>query len=130
MKMKPSNLCECVDAQWCKPVSSEIAETIEAMFAGNLKAKAKFEKSPNQPEPYVAATGMNLSEEQAINLQQILDTIPERVTGEQFWELAEEYQGCIVREQPNYMLYLFCYPWELDERFDQLYFQPQLKKVP
>lgn len=54
-KMKFSNLCECVDAHWCKKVSEEQLSVIHAAFDANPKAKQRFDNAANMPQPYVAA---------------------------------------------------------------------------
>lgn len=129
-KMKPSSSCELVDSQWCMPVSDEVVQSIETVFAENLKAKQKFDNAPNMPKPAVASAWMILSEEQADSFSQLFNKLPERFTSEQFWTLAKDYRKYIVDpSKATYILYLFSYLWEISETFDTLHFGPELKKL-
>lgn len=129
-KMKPSNACEFVDAQWCKPVSAEIAQSIEAMFEENPKARQKFEKAPNMPKPAVASTWLALSEEQAEAFSRLILSFPERFTSEQFWAWSADYRKHIVDPSgATHILYLFSYLWEISDGFEPLHFGPELKKL-
>jgi len=129
-KMKPSNACDFVDAQWCMPVSADISEAIEAVFREDAKAKQKFDKAPDMPKPSVASVWMRLSEEQAAALEEVIAEMPERFTAEQFWERAADYRKCEVDStQATHILYLFSYLWEISENFDPLHFAPELKKL-
>lgn len=128
-KMKPANACEFVDAQWCVPVSSDIAAAIEAAFSDNPKAKQKFDKAPGLPKPAVACTWMALSDEQADALAERFRELPDRFTAAQFWGWLAEYRPCIVdASRATHALYLFSYLWEVSDTFDPLHFGPELKK--
>ena len=129
-KMKFSNACEFVDAQWCEPVSSEVIEAIEIAFCENSKAKQKFDNAPNMPKPSVASTWMALSDEQVVSFSELFKELPERFTAKQFWILAEGYRQYIVDpSQATHILYLFSYLWEISDTFDPLHFGPELKKL-
>ena len=129
-KMKPRNACGFVDSQWCKPVSNEIVQSIEAIFEENPKIKQKFEKAPNTPDPCVASLWLTLSDEQAESFSQLISTLPERFTSEQFWDFASEYRKYIVDpSKATHILYLFSYLWEISDNFEPLHFCPELKKL-
>lgn len=129
-KMKPGNACEFVDAQWCKPVSEEIRQTIEAAFEGNPRAKQKFDNAPDLPRPAVSSIWLKLSDRQAASLSALLGDLPKRFTAEQFWELAADYRGFRVSPpDATHILYLFSYLWEISGTFDPLHFSPELKKL-
>ena len=128
-KMKFSNLCECVDSAWCKPVNEDQLAAIHAAFLQNPKGKQKFEKASDQPKPYVAALWLDLPEERAEELSALLDTLPERFTDEQFRKHTAEFKQYERRSSGSYILYLFSYPWEMDEQFNMLHHSPQLKKL-
>ena len=129
-KMKPSNACDFVDAQWCKPVSDDMVHSIELVFAENPKAKAKFENAPSMPNPSVASTWMALTDEQAELFSEHTKNLPERFTAEQFWSLSASYRQYIVDpSKATHILYLFSYLWEIDDNFEPLHFAPELKKL-
>ena len=129
-KMKPSNACEFVDAQWCNPVSNDIVLAIEETFEENPKAKQKFEKAPNMPKPSVASVWMMLSDEQAECFSQLILNCQERFTSEEFWDFASEYRKYIVDpSKATHILYLFSYLWEISDNSESLHFGPELKKL-
>jgi len=129
-KLKPSNACEFIDARWCKPVSYDIAQSIEATFAENPKAKIKFENAPNMPKPSIASTWLAFTDEQVESFEECIKNLPDRFTIEQFWSWTASFQQCIVDpSQATHILYLFSYLWEIDDNFDPLHFAPQLKKL-
>ena len=129
-KMKPGNACDFADAQWCKPVSAEIAAAIEAAFAENPKAKQKFDSAPSMPKPAVNSTWMTLSEEESAAFSALLARMPQRFTLEQFWSQISDYRRCIADPSgASHILYLYSYLWEIDEHFDPLHFGPDLKKL-
>lgn len=129
-KIKPSNACEFVDAGWCKPVPEDIAQSIKTFFEENLKAKEKFEKAPNMPKPSIASVWMTLSEEQAESFSILLETLPQRFTLEYFWKQFSHYRQYIVEpSQATHILYLYSYLWEISDNYDQLHFNPEIKKL-
>ena len=129
-KMKPSNTCEFVDAQWCKAVSNDITHSTELAFSENPKAKAKFENAPSMPSPSVASAWMELTDEQADLFAEHIKKLPERFTSEQFWSLSASYRQYIVDpSKATHILYLFSYLWEIDDNFEPLHFAPELKKL-
>ena len=129
-KMKPRNACDCVDGQWCKPVSNEIVQSIEAIFEENPKIKQKFENAPNTPDPCVASLWLTLSDEQAESFSQLISTWPERFTSEQFWAWFADYRKCVIDPSgATHILYLFSYLWEISDNFEPLHFGPELKKL-
>ena len=129
-KMKPSNACEFVDAQWCQIVSTDIIQSIETAFAENPKAKVKFENAPNMPAPSVASIWMVLSDEEAELFLEHIKKLPERFTIKQFWSLSEYYRQYVVDpSEATHTLYLFSYLWEIDDDFEPLHFGPEIKKL-
>ncbi|MBE6596252.1 MAG: hypothetical protein E7641_01140 [Ruminococcaceae bacterium] len=128
-KMKPSNACEFLDAKNCQPVSHDTAMAIEAAFAENPKAKEKFDKSPNLPNPSVYSVRMSLSDDQADSFAKLLSDLPERYTSDEFWERFADYKQYIVKP-PHYthILYLYSYLWEINDHFDPLHFGAEIKK--
>lgn len=129
-KMKPSNACEFVDAQWCNPVSNDILHSIELAFAENPKVKVKFENAPSMPNSSVASTWMALACEQAEVFSAQLKNLPDRFTLEEFWSWFASYRKYIVNpSKATHILYLYSYLWEIDEKFEPLHFGPELKKL-
>ena len=127
-KMKFSNLCECVDSQWCKQVSDEQLAGIRAAFDANPKAKQRFDNAPNMPQPYVAALWMDIPDDRLSEFTDLLASMPERFTDVQFREMTVEFKQYEHNPPAAYVLYLFSYPWEMDENCNMLHFGPELKK--
>lgn len=128
-KMKFSNLCECVDAQWCKKVSQDQLAAITAVFQENPKGKQKFEQAPDRPQPYVSALWLDLPEDRVEEFSSLLETLPERFTEEQFRAHTADFKQYERRSSGSYILYLLSYPWEMDEQCNMLHHGPQLKKI-
>ncbi len=129
-KMKPSNACEFVDSQWCKPVSNDIIEAIDAEFANNPKAKQKFDNAPDMPKPSVASLWLKLSDEQADSFAEVISNIPDKFTMEQFWTFADNYQQYIVDPaNATYILHMYSYLWEISDDFEPLHFKAEIKKL-
>ena len=127
-KMKPANACEFVDAQWCRPVSQEIAESIEAAFSENPKARQKFDQAPNMPKPSVSSVWLALSDGQAESFSEQMRRLPDRFTSEQFWELCASYRQFVADPgNATHILYLFSYLWEISDDFEPLLFGPEIK---
>ncbi len=129
-KMKPSNACEFVDAQWCEPVANNIVQSIEKIFAENPKAKQKFEEAPNMPNPSVTSEWMALTDDQAESFSKHLSSLPERFTLEQFRKRSSVYsQYKVDPSNATHVLYLFSYLWEISDDFEPLHFGPEIKKL-
>ena len=129
-KMKPSNACEFVDAQWCKLVSEDVVQSIEATFAENPKVKQKFDNAPDLPNPSVNSIWMKLSDEQVEAFSKIISNLPERFTEEQFWTNCADYlQYKTDPSNATHILYLSSYLWEISDNFEPLNFNPEIKNV-
>ncbi len=129
-KMKPSNACEFVDSQWCKLVSNDIKEAIEAEFEKNPKAKQKFENAPDMPNPSIASTWLKLSDEQAESFSEIISNMPEQFTMEQFWNYADNYHQHVVDpSNATHILNMCSYLWEINDNFEPLHFRAEIKKL-
>jgi len=127
-KMKPSNRCETIDSVWCKPVSPEISAQIEAAFSANPKAYSKFQAAASTPDPAVASVWMDITAEQAEELNRLLQALPERFSSEELWQAAAAYRQYIASPGAPYILYLFTHCWEMTDTYDPLYFGPVIKK--
>lgn len=129
-KMKPSNACDFVDSQWCKPVSDDITEAIEAEFRNNPKAKQKFDSAPDMPNPSVANLWLKLSDEQALSLSELLSALPERFTKNEFLGYVKGYKECTVDpSEATHIVYIMSYLWEINEAFEPLNFKAEIKKL-
>ena len=129
-KMKPSNACEFVDAQWCRPVSRDILHLIAATFEENPKTKDKFENAPSMPKPSVSSTWMVLTDEDAELFSEHIKNLPERFTLQEFWAWSASYSEYIADpSKATHILNLFSFLWEIDDKFEPLHFAPVLKKL-
>lgn len=128
-KMKPSNACDLVDAQWCKPVSDDLRKAIESAFCENPKAKQKFDNAPNIPKPSVTNLPFSLTAEQAASFSDIIKKLPEKFTEDQLLSFIHEYLPFkTVFSDATHILYIWTHPWDIDQNFDPFYFSPELKK--
>ena len=129
LKMKPSNACEFVDAQWCELVPNDIVQSIEAIFAENPKIKEKFDKSRDMPNPSVHSVWLSLSDEEAKSFANVISALPEKFTLEEFWTYSANYRQHIAKPPHcTHILYLHSYLWEISDNFDPLHFDPEIKK--
>ena len=129
-KMKPCNACEFADSQWCNPVSDDVAQAIEKAFNDNPKAKEKFDKAPNMPEPSIMNIWLSLTDEQVDTFSEFLKTLPNKFTLEEFKEMFAGYRQYIVDpSKATHILNLFSYLWEIDDNFEPLHFGAELKRL-
>lgn len=129
-KMKPSNACEFVDSQWCKPVSNDIVQAIEAEFSKNPKAKQKFDNAPDTPNPSVANLWLKLSDEQAQALSKLLSALPERFTKAEFLGYMKSYKECTADpSEATHIVNTLSYLWEINDNFEPLNFRAEIKKL-
>lgn len=129
-KMKPSSACDFVDSQWCKPVSNDILQAIEAEFSNNPKAKQKFDSAPYMPNPSVTNLWLKLSDEQAQSLAELLSDLPEQFTKDEFSGYVKGYKEYISDpSEATHIVYIMSYLWEINDNFEPLNFKAELKKL-
>ncbi len=128
-KMKPSNLCECIDISWCQPVSSDTTLEIKSFFKENEKAFEKFQNAPSKPNPYISSIWLNIPEEMEASFSELLASLPEKFTLDEFWKAAKDFKDFVSKPPTTHILNFESYPWELDKKYNILYFNPTFKRV-
>ena len=128
-KMKPSNLCECIDISWCQPVSDDIASEIEKLFKENPKALEKFQNAPSKPNPCISSVWLNIPEKSEAEFSKLLSSLPEKFTMDEFWKVAKDFKGFVSKPPTTHILNFETYPWELDNKYNTLYFNPTVKTL-
>ena len=64
-------------------------------------------------------------------MKELLASLPERFTKEQFWAQAAAFQKSIADPSAGtHILYIYGYPWEMDAMFEPLFFDVELKEIP
>lgn len=129
-KMKKSIMVECVNASLLKEVSAKTLAEIEDFFKKDGKFKDKYEKTENNPDPFITNMWLCLSVEEAEELQNKLQNLPECFTLAQLVETTQLSEDNIKRGPGgdcNYVLNLLGYPWEFTDTFDPIYIKGELQ---
>lgn len=127
-KMKPSTACECIDYKWCNKVSENILSAIEKYWTENPNQKERYINSQELPNPYFLSYQMNIPENKVDEFETLLSSLPEKFTEEKFWNVAKDYKDFVSKPPSTHILTFSNSPWELDEKFNELLFNPVLKK--
>ncbi|MBR6800474.1 MAG: hypothetical protein IKM61_01830 [Eubacteriaceae bacterium] len=127
-KMKPRIEFDVNDFAYLKPVTGEIIDMINEYFENDPKYKEKFDKAPVKIRPSITNVWLDIPDEDAEKLQEVLGTLPEKFTIDEIASVAEEYLRHATRPPARYIPNLLAYPWDLNEKFDMLYHGWELKK--
>lgn len=131
-KMKKSIQVECVDSSHLKEVSSETAAAICAFFEQDSKYMEKFNSTANIPAPYIQNMWLELSDQEAAELAEVIGILPAAFTMDKLEETVSfDLRGAITRpgNACSYILNLFHYPWELTENFNPIFCGAQLRAL-
>lgn len=123
-KMKFKADVECVDIQWCNPVSDNVITEIERYFAENPKHKEKFDNLEIKLPPMVNTLWIELDGASLERLDNLLANLPPKFTFDEFYKmLTDNRLAQYITEPPaNCCLRLMTYiPWDVDEHGDLLY---------
>lgn len=127
-KMKPKIDFSYEDSYWVKPVSDDILIEIEKYFEEHPEYKQKFDTAEIKLRPTMVNFWLNLPEEKEENFREALRKLPDRYTIDKFWNVAKAYKKYISKPPTKYLLNLFTYPWNLDEKANLICFDWELKK--
>lgn len=128
-KMKIQIRSECVDGEWCKPVSIEKKYEIEQYFKEHPKDWNRFLSAPVVIKPTIEPIWLNLSNEDVIKLEKLLTELPKPFTADMLRKLFDQNGIQVTFPPTSHILYLFCNSWEMDEKYNLLYFATKLNKV-
>lgn len=128
-KMKLQIRCECVDGEWCKPVSIEKKSEIEKYFKEHPEDWKRFCSTSVVIKPTIEPIWLNLSNEEAIKLEKLLIELPKPFTANMLRKLFDQNGIQVTLPPTSHILYIFCNLWEMDEEYNLLYFATDLKKV-
>ena len=128
-KMKIQIRSECVDGEWCKPVSIEKKYEIEQYFKEHPKDWNRFLSASVVIKPTIEPIWLNLSNEDVIKLEKLLTELPKPFTTDMLRKLFDQNGIQVTFPPTSHILYLFCNSWEMDEKYNLLYFATKLNKV-
>ena len=130
-KMKFRVDSEYCDAAWCKPVSEEELAAINEYFATHPKDAEKFAAKPFAPPPAFSTLWLELPRGEEKSFREALSLLPVKFTKETLRRVLSE-KGLwkyVSNPSPNVnaTLQMKLILWELDEKFDCLYYDPILE---
>ena len=128
-KMKIQIRSECVDGEWCKPVFIEKKYEIEQYFKEHPKDWNRFLSASVVIKPTIEPIWLNLSNEYVIKLEKLLTELPKPFTADMLRKLFDQNGIQVTFPPTSHILYLFCNSWEMDEKYNLLYFATKLNKV-
>ena len=128
-KMKKSILVEFMDSGWLKPVPEETLRQINRFFQDDPAYKSKFDRYDKPPDPMITNFWITLTDATEAELLQKLPLLPSRFTMEQFRTIKQLPQGCIQNPPTTHLLNFFGYPWDLTDRFDEIYTKVELIRM-
>lgn len=128
-KMKIQIRSEWVDGEWCKPVSIEKKYEIEQYFKEHPKDWNRFLSASVVIKPTIEPIWLNLSNEYVIKLEKLLTELPKPFTADMLRKLFDQNGIQVTFPPTSHILYLFCNSWEMDEKYNLLYFATKLNKV-
>lgn len=128
-KMKFRIDSDVCDSAWCRPVSPEVLTSIKQYWSDHPEDYQKFVNTPFVDRPSVSTTWLELTAEQEELFQQAIQELPALFTKEEAAKTFEKYglKKCFSRPPSDHTFVCEHTLWELDENFDPLFKNPQLK---
>lgn len=80
-------------------------------------------------KPTIEPIWLNLSNEDVIKLEKLLTELPKPFTTDMLRKLFDQNGIQVTFPPTSHILYLFCNSWEMDEKYNLLYFATKLNKV-
>ena len=112
------------DVSLCSPVSKKQRDKIETYFEEHPKDKLKFESAEVAVAPSITTVNLQIDEKQQEYLSLALDKLLPTLTLSKLRKLlAKHGLSEVLPGADNTYLYLYGYPWDLDENFDFQYFK-------
>ena len=112
------------DVSLCSPVSKEQLHKIKTYFEDHPKDRVKFESAVLTVTPSITTVNLKIDEKQQKYLSDAIDKLLPTITLPKLRVLlAEHGLSEVLPGGDNTYLYLYGYPWDLDENFDFQYFK-------
>ena len=128
--MKPKIYFSYEDSRWLKPVTEKILVEIKKHFEEHPEYKQKFDTAEVELPPSITNCWLDLPEEKEGEFRATLQKLPTRYTMDEFWKVAKEYEKYVAVNPPTrYLLNLLAYPWDVDDKYDLIYFDWDLSKL-
>lgn len=80
-------------------------------------------------KPTIEPIWLNLLNEYVIKLEKLLTELPKPFTADMLRKLFDQNGIQVTFPPTSHILYLFCNSWEMDEKYNLLYFATKLNKV-
>ena len=80
-------------------------------------------------KPTIEPIWLNLSNEEAIKLEKLLIELPKPFIKNTLWKRLNQNGIQVTLPPTSHILYLFCNLWEMNEKYNLLYFAAELKEV-
>lgn len=117
------------DSAWCKKVQPSVVEAIDNYFKENTKDFTKFLSSSFMDRPAVSTSWVQLTPEQEVVFKQAIQELPSRFTMCSAMNCFEKHglKECFSLPPTNYRFICRHTLWELDENFNPIYKDPELR---
>ena len=102
---------------------------IEQYFKEHPKDWNRFLSASVVIKPTIEPIWLNLSNEYVIKLEKLLTELPKPFTADMLRKLFDQNGIQVTFPPTSHILYLFCNSWEMDEKYNLLYFATKLNKV-
>ncbi len=127
-KMKPKIDWSCEDSSWVEAVPQEIDLEIKKYFAEHPDYKEKFDNAPMKIPYMITNVWVDISEEQESEFRKALAKLPNEFTLDDFLKITKKYKKLYLKPPTKYILNLLSYPWCVDKKGNQIYFEYELVK--
>ena len=121
-KMQPRIDFSCEDSAWVKPVGNDILVDIQKYFEDHPEFKRKFDTAVIKLRPMITNCWLDLPEEKEEEFKSTLQNLPVKYSMDEFWKVAKDYEEYVSKPPAKYLLNLFTYPWDMDEKANLIYF--------
>lgn len=130
-KMKFKVESKNCDINWCVPVSSAERLQIDQYFQDHPKDFEKFNETPFEPKIVYYGAWIQATEEEADQFEKVLSSLPSPYTSADLMKKLEEngLSHCFAKPPANYRYSCTNIPWEMDDKFELLFRNPEIKKV-
>ncbi len=125
-KMKKSLRVEYTDSAWLNPVSEETVCQINQLFQDDPKYKKRFDLFDNPPAPMITNQWISCTDSEEAELIQKIPFLPPQFSLDQFCDITQIPKFRFHKPPATHLLNFYGYPWNLTDRFDEIYFKVDL----
>lgn len=117
-KMKFRLEMGCSDSTWCKKITENTRTEIQSYFEKNPSDWERFLHTPIKMRPAVSNLWLNMDEENAEKVENILKSLPVSFTREDLFTIFDQENVSFGMGRPPaaYLLNLFFYLYEIDDK--------------